>query len=114
MADIGDKLNDDQFFGDIIDTQKEGTEKYKKREELKNAVDKGKLGHKWAHVREDKASGETINKTYAEYKQRELNEKGEKTGKALGKHVINLYSTDISRVVKSGMLKNYSETLRMI
>ena len=26
----------------------------------------------------------------------ELNEKGEKTGKALGKHVINLYSTEIS------------------
>ena len=47
-----------------------------------------------------KVSDETINKTYAEYKQRELNEKGEKTGKALGKHVINLYSTGISRVVK--------------
>ena len=29
-----------------------------------------------------------------------LNEKGEKTGKALGKHVINLFSTGISRVVK--------------
>ena len=37
-----------------------------------------------------------MNKTYAEYKQRELNEKGEKTGKALGKHVINLYSNSIS------------------
>ena len=34
---------------------------------------------------------------YAEYKQRELNKKDEKTGKALGKHVINLYSTGISR-----------------
>ena len=34
--------------------------------------------------------------TNVEYIQRELNEKGEKTGKALGKHVINLYSTDIS------------------
>ena len=48
----------------------------------------------------DKASDETINNTYDAYKQRELNEKGEKTGKALGKHVINLYSTRISRVVK--------------
>ena len=48
----------------------------------------------------DKASNETINKTYAEYKQRELNEKGEKTGKALFKHAINLYSTRISRWVK--------------
>ena len=44
----------------------------------------------------DKASDEVINKTYAEYRQCELNEKGEKTGKALGKHVINLYSTGIS------------------
>ena len=34
------------------------------------------------------------------YKRCELNENGEKTGKALGKHVINLYSTEISWVVK--------------
>ena len=47
-----------------------------------------------------KISRETINNTYAEYKQRERNKKGEKTGKVLGKHVINLYSTGISRVVK--------------
>ena len=38
---------------------------------------------------------------YAEYKQLELNEKGEKTGKALGKHVINLYSAGISPMVKT-------------
>ena len=48
----------------------------------------------------DRASDETINKKYAEYIQRELNEKGEYTGKALSKHVINLYSTGISRWVK--------------
>ena len=34
------------------------------------------------------------------YKQRELKEKGEQTGKAFGKHVISLYSTGISKVVK--------------
>ena len=38
--------------------------------------------------------------TYAEYRQRELNKKGEKTVKALDKHVINLYSTGISRWLK--------------
>ena len=38
-----------------------------------------------------KVSDETINKIYVEYRQRELNEKGEKTGKALGKHVISLW-----------------------
>ena len=95
MADVGDILNDDEFFGDVVDTPKEGTEQHKKREELKSIIDKGKLGHKWTHERVDKASDEVINKTYAEYKQRELNEKGEKTGKTLDKHVINLYSSGI-------------------
>ena len=40
--------------------------------------------------RVDKASNEAINETYAEYKQRQLNEKTLKTGKAIGKHVIRL------------------------
>ena len=52
------------------------------------------------YERVDKASDETINKKYTKYIHRELNEKGEKTGKALGKHVINLYSTGISRWLK--------------
>ena len=50
--------------------------------------DKGHLfGSKWIHERVDKASDKTINKKFAEYIQRELNEKGEKTEKALGKYV---------------------------
>ena len=99
MADVGDILNDDYFFGDVVDTPKEGIEQHKKWEYLKSVIDKGKahlLGHIWTHERVDKANDEIINRTYAEYKQRELNEKSEKTGKALGKHVINLYSTGIS------------------
>ena len=99
MTDVGDILNDGDFFGNIVDTPKEGIEQHKKRECLKSVIDKGKthfLGHKWTHERVDKASDKTINKTYGEYKQRELNKKGKKTGKALGKHVINLYSTGIS------------------
>ena len=47
-----------------------------------------------------KASDEMINKRYAEYKQRQLNEKGEKTAKALGKHVIKLHSNGIFWFVK--------------
>ena len=35
MGDVGDILNDD-FFGDIVDTPKEGIEQHKKRECLKN------------------------------------------------------------------------------
>ena len=91
MASVEDLLND------VVDTPEEGIEQHEKREELKNVIDKGKLGHKWTNKRVDKANDEIINKTYAEYQQRELNEKGEKNGKALGKHVINLYSTGISR-----------------
>ena len=99
MTDVGE-IFDDDFFGDIVDTPKEDIEQYKKQECLKSAIDRGKahlLGHKWTHERVEKASDETIDKKYAEYKQRELNEKGEKIGKTLGKHVINLYSTAISR-----------------
>ena len=96
MASVGDILNDDDFFGDAIDTPTEDTEQRKKRECLNGAIDKGKLGHKWTHKRVDKESNETINKRYVEYKQRWLNEKGEKTGKVLGKHVINLYCAGIS------------------
>ena len=61
-------LNDDEFFGDVADTPKEGIEQHKKREELNSIIDKGKLGHKWTHKRIDKASDEIINKTYAEHK----------------------------------------------
>ena len=103
MPDNENILNDDDFFGDIVDTLKEGIEQHKKRECLKSDIDKGKahlLGHKWPHETVDKASDETINKTYAEYKQRERNEKRKKTGKALGKDVINLYATGISRWFK--------------
>ena len=66
MADVGNILNNNEFFNDVVDTPKEGTEQHKKREELKSIIDKGKLGHKWTHKRVDKASYEIIKKTYAE------------------------------------------------
>ena len=67
---------------------------------IKNGKNRGKLRHKWTYERVDKESDETINKKYVEYKQSELNDKGEKTTKALGKHAVNLYSTGISRFAK--------------
>ena len=103
MANVENTLNDDDFFGDIVDTAKEGIEQYKKRECLKSVIDGGKahlLGHKWTQEKVDKASDGIFNKTYAEYKQRELNEKAEKTAKALGKRVIELYSNRFSQFVK--------------
>ena len=99
MASVQNILNNDEFFGDIVDTPKEGIEQHQKQECLKNVMDRGKvylLGSKWTHEKVDKANNKTINKTYTEYKQRELNEKVEKMGKVLSKHVINLYSTGIS------------------
>ena len=103
MVDVVNILNGDDFFGDIIDTLREGIQQHKKRECLKSVIDKGKahlLGHKQTHERVDKASDETINIKYAEYKQHELNEKGGKTGRALGKHVLDLYSTGLSQWLK--------------
>ena len=111
ITDVENILNNDEFFGDVVDTPKEGIEQHKKRECLKSVLDKGKLGHKWTHGRVDKASDETINKTYVEHWQRELNEKGEKTGKALGKHVINLYSTGISRWFKIKDVKKLEQDI---
>ena len=35
MTSVGDKLTDDEFFGDVVDAPKEGTEQHKKQEELK-------------------------------------------------------------------------------
>ena len=59
----------------------------------------------------NRASHKIISKTYAEYKQRELNEKGEKTGKALSKHAINLYSTRISLVFKIRDVKKLQQDI---
>ena len=111
MADVGDILNDDNFLGDTPDTPKEGIEQHKKREELNSLIERCKLGHKWTQERVDKANDEIINKKYVEYKQRELNEKGEYTWKALGKHVINLYSTCISRWVKIKDIKKLRQDI---
>ena len=86
MADASNTLNDDDFFGDIVDTPKEGIEQNRKRECLKSVINKGKvhlLGHKRTRQKVDKASNETISKIYDTYKQRELNEKGQKTGKIM-------------------------------
>ena len=73
MADVENILNYDEFFGDIVDTPKEDTDQHRKPECLKNVTGSGKaylLGHKWTQEKVNKASDETINKTYDAYKQR--------------------------------------------
>ena len=86
----------------------------KKRECLKSVIGRGKaylLVRKWTQEKVGKASDKTINKTYVEYKQCELNEKVENTGNALGKQVINLYSTRISWVVKVRDVKKLQQDI---
>ena len=52
MADTGDIINDDDFFGDAVDTPREDIEQHKKQECLKGVIDKSKahlLGYKWTY-----------------------------------------------------------------
>ena len=49
MGDVENILNDDDFFGDAVDTPKGGIEQHKKQECLQSVIDKGKahlLGHR--------------------------------------------------------------------
>ena len=65
MADVGEILNDNELFGDVVDTPKEGIEQHKKREELRSVIDKGKanlLGPQWTHGRVDNASDKIMTK----------------------------------------------------
>ena len=42
MADLENILNNEELFGDTVDTPKEGVEQHRKRECLKDAISKGK------------------------------------------------------------------------
>ena len=70
------------FLETLLIHQKKLLSSIKKRECLRSAIDKGKahlLRHKWTYERGDKASDKTINKTLAEYRQRERNKNGERS-----------------------------------
>ena len=69
MADVENILNNDDFFGDTVDTPKESIMQHRKRERLNSVTSKDKvylLGSKWTQEKVDKISDETINKTYIE------------------------------------------------
>ena len=73
MADVENIWNNDDFFGDTVDTPKEDIGQHRKRECLMSAIGSGKvylLESKWTQEKVEKVSDETINKTYAEYRQR--------------------------------------------
>ena len=117
MADVGDTLSDNEFFGDVVDTPNEGIEQHRKRECLKGVISMGKthlLGHKWTYERVDKASHETINKTYALYKQRDMNKKGKKLERPWASMSLTYTLLEFLGGLKSRVLTNYTKTLRMI
>ena len=63
-ADVENMLNDEEFFGDTVDTSKEGVDQHMKRVCLKGTISKGKaylLGGEWIQEKVDKAIGKTIN-----------------------------------------------------
>lgn len=62
----------------------------------------------WPHEKSDKSS----DKTNAEYRQYKVNEKGVKTGKGSGKHVINPFSNGISQVVKTRDVQKLQQDIK--
>ena len=98
-------LLDDNQVLDEVDTPEEGVIQRKKRDVLKEVIKKGKAdllgGNKpWTIDQVDKTSDKVIDKLYENYSQREMHEKAENTGKAMGKHIINLYTNRITKFLK--------------
>ena len=90
-------------FFDEVDTPREGVENREKREFLKELITQGKNlpGKKpWTVELIDQASNEQVEKLHSKYTQKELQYKGKKPGKAMGKHLIQLYSNGLSKVLR--------------
>ena len=98
--------NIDEDFDDVVDTPEEGVAQRKKRETLKDAIKYGKVHllpgkkGKWSAENIDKKTDEEIEKLYNMYMQRERELNSEITGRAMGRHLNNLYSNGVSKVLK--------------
>ena len=95
-------------FFDEVDTPREGVENREKHEVLKELITQGeKLNGKksWTVELIDQASNEEVEKLHSKYTQKELQHKGEKTGKAMGKHLIKIYSNGVSKVLRIDDMK---------
>ena len=91
---------------DHVDTPEESIVQHDKRTELKAIIDQGKAhllhGHnrkKWTTERIDKATDKQIDNLWNKYKQNEYNNKADNTGRAVGTHIVNLYSNGISKLI---------------
>ena len=90
-------------FFDEVDTPREGAENREKGQFFKDLITQGKKlpGKKpWTVKLIDETSNEEVEKLHSKYTQKELQHKGEKTGKAMGKHLIKLYSNGVSKVLR--------------
>ena len=97
------KIMTEFTFLDEVDTPREGVENREKREFLKDLIAQGKkLPDKklWTVELMDQARNEEVEKLHSKYTQKELQHKGEKTGKAMVKHLIKIYSNGVSKVVR--------------
>lgn len=95
----------DDFLNVLVPDTDEGGKEENGREFLINAINQGK-GHllpgkaPWTVARIKKVSDEGIDKLKSHFVQAETKLKAERTGKAVSKHVVNLYSTGVSKIVK--------------
>ena len=55
---------------------------------------------KWSTAEIDRKTDEEVEKLYNIYIQWQAQVKGEMTGRAMGRHLINLYSNGVSKVLK--------------
>ena len=90
-------------FFDEVDTPKEGVENREKREFLKELITQGKklsVKKPWTVELIDQASNEEVEKLHSKYTQKDLQHKEEKTGKAMGKHLIKIYANGVRKVLR--------------
>ena len=101
-------------FFDEVDTLKEGVENREKREFLKELITQGKKlpGKKpWTVELIDQASNEEVEKLYSKYTQKEHQHKGERTGKAMGKHLIKIFSNGAGKVLRIDDIEQLSKDI---
>ena len=76
------------------------------RETLKDVINHGKTHFlpgkkgKWSTAEIDKKTDEEVENLYNIYMQRQAQAKGEMTAKAMGSHIVNLYSNGVIKVLK--------------
>ena len=89
-----------------VDTPKEGVVQYDKRNELKKIIEQGDAHLLNGNNRKNgqlsvliKLLTSRLIIIWNKYKQEENKHKADKTGKAVGTHIVNLYSNGISKLI---------------